>query len=149
MPQIQLHNEQQVVEYGPVQFHDKNTELWLPQKAEIYLDIRKRHYYRSHTFDHYMLFSIDSEEKRNEGALGKAMIFGPNMQNFADVAGSLVQQNGAVQVRDRAELEKALGDLLADEARREQVGRNALRVVHENLGAINRTVDMIVDHLVA
>ena len=66
MPQIQLHNEQQVVEYGPVQFHDKNTELWLPQKAEIYLDIRKRHYYRSHTFDHYMLFSIDSEEKRNE-----------------------------------------------------------------------------------
>ena len=65
------------------------------------------------------------------------------------MAGSLVQQNGAVQVRDRAELEKALGDLLADEARREQVGRNALRVVHENLGAINRTVDMIVDHLVA
>jgi tetratricopeptide (TPR) repeat protein len=66
MPQIQLHNEQQVVEYGPVQFRDKNMELWLPQKAEIYLDIHKRHYYRSHTFDHYMLFSIDSEEKRNE-----------------------------------------------------------------------------------
>jgi hypothetical protein len=66
MPQIQLHNEQQVVEYGPVQFHGKNIELWLPQKAEIYLDFHKRHYYRSHTFDHYMLFSIDSEEKRNE-----------------------------------------------------------------------------------
>jgi 3-deoxy-D-manno-octulosonic-acid transferase len=71
------------------------------------------------------------------------------MQNCAAVAGSLVQQNGAVQVRDRAELEKALGDLLADEARREQLGRNALRVVHENLGAIDRTVDMIVDHLAA
>jgi 3-deoxy-D-manno-octulosonic-acid transferase len=83
------------------------------------------------------------------GALGKAMVFGPNMQNFAEVAGSLVQQNGAVQVRDKAELEKALGDLLADEARREQLGRNALRVVHENLGAIDRTVDMIVNHLAA
>ena len=66
MPQIQLHNEQQVVEYGPVQFHGKTMELWLPQKAEIYLDFRKRHYYRSHTFDHYMVFSVDSEEKRNE-----------------------------------------------------------------------------------
>ena len=83
------------------------------------------------------------------GALGKAMVFGPNMQNFAEVAGCLVQKNGAVQVRDAAELEKALGDLLADKARREQLGRNALKVVHENLGAIDRTVDMIVKHLAA
>jgi 3-deoxy-D-manno-octulosonic-acid transferase len=83
------------------------------------------------------------------GALGKAIIFGPNMQNFADVAGSLVQQNGAVQVQDAAELERTLGDLLADEARRQQLGRNALNVVHENLGAIERTVDMIVERLAA
>ena len=54
-----------------------------------------------------------------------------------------------MQVRDAAELEKALGELLADEARREQLGRNALKVVHENLGAIDRTVDMIVEHLAA
>jgi 3-deoxy-D-manno-octulosonic-acid transferase len=83
------------------------------------------------------------------GALGKAMVFGPNMQNFAEVAGSLVQQNGAVQVRDAAELEKALGELLADESRRKQLGHNALKVVHENLGAVERTVDMIVEKLAA
>jgi 3-deoxy-D-manno-octulosonic-acid transferase len=81
------------------------------------------------------------------GALGKAMVFGPNMQNFAEVARGLVEQNGAVQVRDAAELEKVLGELLADESRREQLGRNALKVVHENLGAIDRTVDMILKHL--
>src|SRR5208282_4867141 len=40
MPQIQLRCEQQVVEYGPVQFK-KNVGLWLPTKAEIYLDYRK------------------------------------------------------------------------------------------------------------
>ena len=51
--------------------------------------------------------------------------------------------------QDPAELERALGDLLADEARREQLGRNALKVVHENLGAIERTADMIVEHLAA
>ncbi len=66
MPQIQLRNEQQVVEYGPVQFKSKNLELWLPQTAEIYLDFRKHRYFRSHTFDHYMLFSVDSEERRKE-----------------------------------------------------------------------------------
>ncbi len=69
MPQIQLRNEQQVVEYGPIQFHGKSVEMWLPQKAEVYLDFRKHRYYRSHSFDHYMLFSVDSEEKRKEPTL--------------------------------------------------------------------------------
>jgi 3-deoxy-D-manno-octulosonic-acid transferase len=81
------------------------------------------------------------------GALGKAMVFGPNMQNFADVVQGFLAQDGAVQVRDAAGLEKALGDLLADEARRDQLGRHAFKVVQENLGAINRTVEMIVQSL--
>jgi 3-deoxy-D-manno-octulosonic-acid transferase len=83
------------------------------------------------------------------GALGKAMVFGPNMQNFAEVVRDFLAQNGAVQVRDAAELEKVLGELIADAPRREQLGRNALKVVQENLGAIDRTVDMIVKHLAA
>jgi 3-deoxy-D-manno-octulosonic-acid transferase len=81
------------------------------------------------------------------GALGKAMVFGPNMQNFAEVVRDLLEQNGAVQVRDAAELEQVLGELLAEESRREQLGRNALKVVRENLGAIDRTADMIIGHL--
>jgi len=81
------------------------------------------------------------------GAQGKAMIFGPNMQNFAEVARGFLQQDGAVQVRDAAELEKTLGDLLGNAARRAELGRNALKVVHENLGAVERTVDMIVERL--
>ena len=81
------------------------------------------------------------------GALGKAMVFGPNMQNFEEVVRRFLAQNGAVQARDAAELEKVLGELLADERRCEDLGRNALKVVHQNLGAIDRTVDMIVKHL--
>jgi 3-deoxy-D-manno-octulosonic-acid transferase len=81
------------------------------------------------------------------GALGKAMVFGPNMQNFADVARSFLARDGAVQVRDAAELERALAKLLGDPARREELGSNALKVVRENLGAIERTVEMIVEQL--
>jgi tetratricopeptide (TPR) repeat protein len=66
MPEIQLLSEHQVVEYGPVPFPRKNTNLWLPKTAEIYLDFRKRHYHRRHSFDHYMLYSVDTEEKRKE-----------------------------------------------------------------------------------
>jgi 3-deoxy-D-manno-octulosonic-acid transferase len=75
------------------------------------------------------------------------MVFGPNMQNFAPIAAAFLKANAAVQVRDAAELEQTLEELLADSARRETLGRNALRVVRENRGAIERTVDMIVKHL--
>lgn len=61
--EIQLLGEHQVVEYGPVPFAKMNTMLWLPKTAEIYLDFRKHHYYRRHSFDHYMLFAVDTQEK--------------------------------------------------------------------------------------
>jgi tetratricopeptide (TPR) repeat protein len=66
MPEIQLLSEHQVVEYGPVPFASKNTTLWLPKSAEIYFDFRKHRYYRRHSFDHYMLYSVDAKEKRKE-----------------------------------------------------------------------------------
>ena len=81
------------------------------------------------------------------GALGKAMVFGPHMQNFAEIAQNLVARRGSLQVQNAAELEETLGRLLADPALREELGRNALQVVRENLGAVERTVAMIVDQL--
>jgi tetratricopeptide (TPR) repeat protein len=64
MPEIKLLNEHQAVDYGPVPFVAKNTTLWLPKSAEIYFDFRKHRYYRRHSFDHFMLYSVDTEEKR-------------------------------------------------------------------------------------
>ena len=66
MKPIQLLSEHQIVEYGPVPFQKKNMELWLPKTAEIYFDFRHHRYYRRHSFDHYMLFAVDSQEKRKE-----------------------------------------------------------------------------------
>ncbi|HMP82214.1 MAG TPA: 3-deoxy-D-manno-octulosonic acid transferase [Verrucomicrobiota bacterium] len=77
------------------------------------------------------------------GALGKPVLFGPNMQNFAEIAKNFVSRGGAVQVSDASELESALDELLSDESRRAEVGRRALEVVKENMGAIEHTVDMI------
>jgi 3-deoxy-D-manno-octulosonic-acid transferase len=42
-------------------------------------------------------------------------------------------------------LENALVELLSNPARREQLGENALQVVRENMGAMDRTVDMIIN----
>ena len=76
------------------------------------------------------LTAIGGQNPIEPGALGKAMVFGPNMQNFADATRSFVTQNGALQVNDAAEL-----------------GRNALKVVAENHGALERTVEMILEQL--
>jgi len=81
------------------------------------------------------------------GALGKAMVFGQNMQNFAEIARNFVSENGAAQARDPEMLEKIIARLLADGSYREEMGRNARRVVDQNLGAVHRTVDMIVEQL--
>ena len=79
--------------------------------------------------------------------LAKPMVFGPKMQNFAAIVNSFLTQKGALQVANAAELETEITRLLANPALRLELGRNALRVVKENQGAIERTVDMICDQL--
>lgn len=81
------------------------------------------------------------------GALGKPMVFGPNMQNFDAIARAFVTRQAAVQVKDAAGLEEALALLLADRDKAAALGRNAQQVVRENMGAIERTVDLIVESL--
>src|SRR6185436_13246535 len=81
------------------------------------------------------------------GALGKPMVFGPNMQNFEAIARAFVEQGGALQVPDASGLEEALGRLLAEPELAATLGANALKVVRANLGAIEKTVEMIVQHL--
>jgi tetratricopeptide (TPR) repeat protein len=76
MPAIQLLAEHQITDYGPVAFPKKNVELWLPKSAEVYLALRRHRYYRRHSFDHYMLFSVDSTDKVREakGAHGPGSV---------------------------------------------------------------------------
>jgi len=52
-----------------------------------------------------------------------------------------------VSVQNAEELERVLGELLADSARRAALGRAAQEVVTENLGAVERTVAMILPEL--
>ena len=108
-----------------------------------------RHFYAQATviFVGKSLTAVGGQNPIEPGALAKPIVFGPNMQNFADVVKQFVAEKGAWQVQDAAELEQAIATLLTDEARRIELGRNALKVVQENEGAILRTVEMIVKHL--
>jgi 3-deoxy-D-manno-octulosonic-acid transferase len=80
-------------------------------------------------------------------ALGKPVVFGPNMQNFADVTGIFLKRDAAVQVRNAADLEKTIGELLSNPERCAQLGRNARKTVEDNQGAVERTANLIVNRL--
>ncbi|HNQ90982.1 MAG TPA: 3-deoxy-D-manno-octulosonic acid transferase [Verrucomicrobiota bacterium] len=90
------------------------------------------------------LVGVGGQNPIEPGALGKPMVFGPNMQNFREIAATFVREGGALQVEDAAGLEAALEGLFSDPARCEELGRKARQVVRANTGAIGRTVDMIV-----
>ena len=107
-------------------------------------------YFYEHATVIFVGKSLTAEGGQNPieaGALGKAMVFGPNMQNFESIARAFVEHDAAVQVRDAGELEAALATLLADGDRATQLGQKAKQVVRENSGGIERTVDMIVEQL--
>ncbi len=81
------------------------------------------------------------------GSEGKAMILGPHMENFSRIAEQFLKHEGAIQVQDKAQLEQAIAELLQEPDRQRQMGENATRVVRENLGAIEKTCEMIIGHL--
>ncbi|HVU09415.1 MAG TPA: 3-deoxy-D-manno-octulosonic acid transferase [Verrucomicrobiae bacterium] len=93
------------------------------------------------------LTAVGGQNPIEPAALGKAIVFGPNMQNFADVTRCFLSENAAIQVSDAVELEKTLMELLSNEPRRKELGDNALKVVRQNLGAVDRTVEMILENV--
>jgi 3-deoxy-D-manno-octulosonic-acid transferase len=80
-------------------------------------------------------------------ALGKAVVFGPHMENFPDIAPAFVRAGAAAQVADEAGLETTLIRLLEQSDERRAMGQRAQAVVRENQGSIGRTVSMILESL--
>lgn len=62
-------------------------------------------------------------------ALGKAIVFGPHMENFSSEAAILLSEEGAVQVSDSDALAMTLRSLLADPQRRAWLGARARAAV--------------------
>lgn len=72
--------------------------------------------------------------------LGKAIVFGPHMQNFAEIADAFLRAGAAVQVSAARELEDVLIELLSNRERRERLGTAARALVEANRGAKARSL---------
>ena len=62
VPQIKLFAEHQGIDYGPVRFKHQEISLWLPSSTDLYLDFRGRRIHRRHTYENYLLFSVQDKQ---------------------------------------------------------------------------------------
>jgi 3-deoxy-D-manno-octulosonic-acid transferase len=73
----------------------------------------------------------------------KAILFGPHMHNFHQIAAALLEADGAVQVHNREALGEHVSVLLQQPERRQALGEAAYQVLRANQGAVSRTVELI------
>jgi 3-deoxy-D-manno-octulosonic-acid transferase len=76
-------------------------------------------------------------------ALGKPVLFGPYMYNFAVISELLLERDAAKMVSNAGELAKAVQLWLEDASERARVGENGRQVVQENQGAVDRLFNLI------
>ena len=75
--------------------------------------------------------------------LGKPVLFGPHMENFATLTSHLLAQGAALQVSTAASLATTIDALLADEPRRIALGERAREALTAHQGATERTAALL------
>jgi 3-deoxy-D-manno-octulosonic-acid transferase len=78
---------------------------------------------------------------------GKPIVFGPHMENFAEIAGTFLANDAAVQVRTPRELEDVVVALMDDPVRRARLGAAARALIDANRGAKDKTLRVLTELL--
>jgi 3-deoxy-D-manno-octulosonic-acid transferase len=76
-------------------------------------------------------------------ALGKPIVSGPDLANFREIAGTLVEAGGMRVFDNPVEMGAALGQLLKDPERARAAGERARRAVDAGRGAIEATLRLL------
>jgi 3-deoxy-D-manno-octulosonic-acid transferase len=74
---------------------------------------------------------------------GKPVVFGPHMDNFAEIAAEFVAHQAAIQVADAEALPGVIVRLFGDPVERARIGAAARALVDANRGAQQRTLESI------
>lgn len=74
---------------------------------------------------------------------GKPILFGPHMQNFAEIARAFLENGAGIEVKNGRELEAMFLELLGDPVRRASLGAAARALVEANRGARARSLEAI------
>ena len=74
---------------------------------------------------------------------GKPIVFGPHMDNFAEISATFLGNAAAVQVKGSRELDEALLSLMTDPIRRARLGAAARALLDANRGAKDKSLEVL------
>ena len=80
--------------------------------------------------------------------LGKAIVTGPEMRNFKQAFGALLNGGGVMRLSSDAELAGAIEKLGADSGLRDTLGRNAAKAIAVHAGALKKTITILEENLI-
>jgi tetratricopeptide (TPR) repeat protein len=63
LPDIRLTMDHTSIEYGPVHFASRGLDMWVPQTAEVYCDLKGKLLHQRMNFTKYLLFSVDDKQQ--------------------------------------------------------------------------------------
>ncbi len=79
--------------------------------------------------------------------LNCALLHGPHMENFLEVAAEMKQRNAAIEVRETRDLSTAVSSLLSDDSKRDEAAKNALQAVSKGASILENTAARVEEML--
>ncbi|NIP25233.1 MAG: glycosyltransferase [Phycisphaerae bacterium] len=76
-------------------------------------------------------------------ALGKPTLFGPHAFNFRQTVDALLEDEGAVMVKDEQDLLQTMQKCLTDADFAQKIANNGRQVIKKNQGATQKTIEQI------
>ena len=93
------------------------------------------------------LVPIGGHNPTEPAAFGKAVLFGPHMQNFKEMAEEFIRSDAAICVQNAQELKTRIEALAKDPQHRARLGAAAKELVERHEGALRKNLAMILTSL--
>jgi len=110
-------------------------------------DLRKFYSLATIIFVGRSLVPMGGSDMMEAAALGKCTIFGPHAFNFRQTVDALVEDEGAIMVKDEQDLLQTMQKCLSEPDFAEQIARNGRKVIKKNQGATTKTIEQIAKFL--
>ena len=106
-------------------------------------DLRKFYSIANIIFVGRSLVPMGGSDMMEAAALGKCTLFGPYTFNFNQTVDALLQGQGAIQVKDKDDLLQTMQKCLSEPDFAHKIAQNGQKVIRQNQGATQKTIDQI------
>jgi 3-deoxy-D-manno-octulosonic-acid transferase len=106
-------------------------------------DLRKFYSLAAVIFVGRSLVPMGGSDMMEAAALGKCTIFGPYAFNFQQTVDALIEDNGAIMVKDKDDLLATMRKCLTEPDYADKIARNGQEVIRKNQGATAKSIKQI------